>query len=89
VLANVVESNGVWLSSTLSHAEDLVAVWVIEEVLIPFRVRHQEGIVVLVTTNRVKERIVTPFVDTLITVGFGVLEPAPALTMGHDSNELL
>ena len=40
--ANVTEGDGIWLLSASSHSEDLVALWVVEKVLIPSCVWHEE-----------------------------------------------
>lgn len=47
VWRNVAEGDGIGLFSSSSHAELLVAVWVIVEVLVFSGVRHEEGVVVL------------------------------------------
>ena len=39
---DVTEGDGVWLLSASSHAEDLVAVWIVEEVLILSSVGHEK-----------------------------------------------
>ena len=40
--ANISKGDGIWLLSASSHSEDLVALWVIEEVLVPSSVWHEE-----------------------------------------------
>ena len=75
VRADVVKSDSVWLFSASTHAEDLVAVWIVEEVLILSSVGHEERKVVS------KEWVVAPLIDSVIAKYFRVLEPAPALVL--------
>ena len=63
VKTDVTKGDGVWLLSASTHAEDLVAVWVVEEVLILSSVGHKEGVEVTGL-----ERIVAPLIDALIAV---------------------
>ena len=81
---DVVEGDRVWLGSASAHAEDLVAVWVVVEVLVLLGVGHQEGVVVAL-----EEWVDTPVVDALIAVGFGVFEPAVSLVGGVSSDPIL
>ena len=77
--ADVSESDGIGLVLASSHAEDLTAVRVVEEVLVLAGVGHQEGEGVAFC---VLHRIVAPLIDTVVSVGFGELEPAPGLAVG-------
>ena len=81
---DVVEGDGVWLGSAPAHAEDLVAVWVVVEVLVLLGVGHQEGEVVAL-----EEWVDTPLVDAVIAVGLRVLEPAVSLVGGVSSDPVL
>ena len=83
--ADVFEGNGVWLLSSSAHAEDLVAVWVVEEVLVLPGVWHEEGVVGI----SIDEGIVAPLADAGVVVGFRVLEPAVALVVGVVSEPVL
>merc|ERR1719464_858867 len=73
---DVVEGDGVWLGSAPAHAEDLVAVGVVVEVLVLLGVGHQEGEVVAL-----EEWVDTPLVDAVVAVGVGVFEPAVSLAV--------
>jgi len=81
---DVVEGDRVWLGSASAHAEDLVAVWVVVEVLVLLGVGHQEGEVVAL-----EEWVDTPVVDALIAVGLGVFEPAVSLAGGVSPSPIL
>lgn len=81
---DVVEGDRVWLGSASAHAEDLVAVWVVVEVLVLLGVGHQEGEVVAL-----EEWVDTPVVDALVAVGFGVFEPAVSLVGGVSPDPIL
>ena len=83
--ADVFEGNGVWLLSSSAHAEDLVAVWVVEEVLVLPGVWHEEGVVGIT----IDEWVVAPLADAGVVVGFRVLEPAVALVVGVVSEPVL
>ena len=81
VRADVSKGDGVWLLSASSHAEDLVAVWVIEEVLILSSVGHKEGVVIAGL-----EGIIAPLIDAVIAVHFRVLHPAVSLALSSKSD---
>lgn len=78
---DVVEGDGVWLLSASSHAEELVALWVVEEVLVPSGVGHQEG-----EGRRLphagREWVVAPVVNAVVAVSLGELDPALGLVVG-------
>ena len=75
--ADVVEGDGVWLLSASPHAEDLIAVWVVEEVLILSSVWHEEGVEAVIC-----EGIVAPLTDAVIAVHLRILHPAVRLVHG-------
>ena len=82
--ADVSEGDGVWLLSASTHAEDLVAVWVVKEVLILSSVGHKEGVEVSFL-----EGVVAPLIDAFIAVNFRILHPAVSLVCSSESNPVI
>ena len=61
--ADITESDCVWLGSSSSHAENLIAIWIIEEVLVLPGVGHEEGV-----AWSIFEGIVAPFSPGVIVI---------------------
>lgn len=81
---DITESDSVRLLSASSHAEDLVAVWVVVEVLVPSGVGHQEG-----ELGGGVKGVVAPVGDGVVAVGLRELHPAVGLASGLLSDPVL